>query len=107
MSRSDTSLFIYSKNGITIFMLIYVDDTIVTGSSREAVTALLCDLKKDFALKDLGELNCFLGIEVRKDKEDIVLAQEKYAREIFGSSRNAQVQAVAHTFICFRKIVQI
>jgi histone deacetylase 1/2 len=88
-------------------MLIYVDDTIVTGSSREAVTALLCDLKKDFALKDLGELNYFLGIEVRKDKKDIVLAQEKYAHEIFGSSRNAQVQAVAHTFIFFRKIVQI
>jgi histone deacetylase 1/2 len=82
MSRSDTSLFIYSKNGITIFMLIYVDDIIVTGSSQEAITALLCDLKKDFALKDLGELNYFLGIEVRKDKEGIVLAQEKYAREI-------------------------
>jgi histone deacetylase 1/2 len=82
MSRSDTSLFIYSKSGITIFMLIYVDDIIVTGSSQEAITALLCDLKKDFALKDLGELNYFLGIEVRKDKEGIVLAQEKYAREI-------------------------
>jgi histone deacetylase 1/2 len=63
-------------------MLIYVDDIIVTGSSQEAITALLCDLKKDFALKDLGELNYFLGIEVRKDKEGIVLAQEKYAREI-------------------------
>jgi hypothetical protein len=82
MSRSDTSLFIYSKNGVKIFMLIYVDDIIVTGSSQEAITALLCDLKKDFALKDLGELNYFLGIEVRKDKEGIVLAQEKYAREI-------------------------
>ena len=32
-SKSDTSLFIYQKNGITIFMLIYVDDIIVTSSS--------------------------------------------------------------------------
>jgi histone deacetylase 1/2 len=55
----------------------------VTGSSQEAVTALLCDLKKDFALKDLGELNYFLGIDVRKEKESNILAQEKYAREIF------------------------
>jgi histone deacetylase 1/2 len=53
MSRSDTSLFIYSKNGITIFMLIYVDDIIVTGSSQEAVTTLLCILRRTFHLRIL------------------------------------------------------
>jgi histone deacetylase 1/2 len=81
-SKSDTSLFIYSKKGITIFMLIYVDDIIVTGSSQEAIAVLLCDLKQEFALKDLGDLSYFLGIEVRKDKEGIILSQEKYARDI-------------------------
>ena len=60
-SKSDTSLFIYSKQGVTLFMLIYVDDIIVTGNSKEAVTALLGDLKQDFALKDLGDLHYFLG----------------------------------------------
>jgi histone deacetylase 1/2 len=39
-SKSDTSLFIYSNNGVTIFMLIYVDDIIVTSSSPNAVTTL-------------------------------------------------------------------
>jgi histone deacetylase 1/2 len=34
-SKSVTSLFIYSKNGIIIYMLIYVDDIIVTSSSPE------------------------------------------------------------------------
>jgi histone deacetylase 1/2 len=63
-------------------MLIYVDDIIVTGSSQEAIVALLCDLKQDFALKDLGDLHYFLGIEVRKNKEGIILSQEKYARDI-------------------------
>jgi histone deacetylase 1/2 len=61
-SKSDNSLFIYSKNDVTIFMLIYVDDIIVTSSSQEVVTALLKDLRSKFALKDLGELNYFLGI---------------------------------------------
>jgi len=60
-------------------MLIYVDDIIVTGNSKEAVTALLDDLKQDFALKDLGDLHYFLGIEVKQDREGIVLSQEKYA----------------------------
>jgi histone deacetylase 1/2 len=39
-SKSNTSLFIYSKKSITIFMLIYVEDIIVTGSSQEAIAAL-------------------------------------------------------------------
>jgi hypothetical protein len=81
-SKSDTSLFIYRKGGVTICMLIYVDDIIVTASSEEAVTALLQDLKKEFALKDLGNLHYFLGIEVKRTKEGIVLSQGKYARDI-------------------------
>ena len=81
-SKSDTSLFIYQKGKTTMFMLIYVDDIIVTSSSQEAVVALLKDLKKDFALKDLGDLHYFLGIEVRRDKEGLVLSQEKYAKDI-------------------------
>jgi histone deacetylase 1/2 len=81
-SRSDTSLFIYSRNGVTIFMLIYVDDIIVTSSSPEAVTALLEDLRTDFALKDLGNLSYFLGIEVNAKQGGIVLSQEKYASDL-------------------------
>ena len=60
-------------------MLIYVDDIIVPGNLKEVVTALLGDLKQDFALKDLGDLHYFLGIEVKQDREGIVLSQEKYA----------------------------
>jgi len=63
-------------------MLIYVDDIIVTSSSSDAVTALLQDLKEDFALKDLGDLHYFLGIEVQRNREGLVLSQEKYALEI-------------------------
>jgi len=61
-SKSDASPFIYTKGHVTIFMLIYVDDIIVTSSSPEAITTLLRDLKKEFALKDLGDLHYFLGI---------------------------------------------
>jgi hypothetical protein len=81
-SKSDTSLFIYQKGGISIYMLIYVDDIIVTASSEEAVAALLRDLKEEFALKDLGNLHYFLGIEVKWNKEGITLSQSKYACDI-------------------------
>jgi histone deacetylase 1/2 len=63
-------------------MLVYVDDIVVVSSSDSAVDALLHDLGIDFALKDLGELHYFLGIEVKKDTDGIILSQEKYARDI-------------------------
>jgi histone deacetylase 1/2 len=81
-SRSDMSLFIYDKGKVIIYMLIYVDDIIVTSSSSEAVAALLSDLRKAFALKDLGDLHYFLGTEVKKVKDGILLSQSKYAQDI-------------------------
>jgi histone deacetylase 1/2 len=63
-SKADTSLFFYKKGNYVTFMLVYVDDIIVASSSQEAVDALLRDLEKDFAIKDLGELHYFLGIQV-------------------------------------------
>jgi hypothetical protein len=76
------SLFIYDKGKVIIYMLIYVDDIIVTSSSSEAVAALLSDLRKAFALKDLGDLHYFLGTEVKKVKDGILLSQSKYAQDI-------------------------
>jgi hypothetical protein len=43
-SKVDTSLFIYGKGKVQIFLLLYVDDSIVASSSTEAVEALLNDL---------------------------------------------------------------
>jgi histone deacetylase 1/2 len=61
-SKADTSLFYFNKGGVTVFVLVYVDDIIVANSTQEATEGLLRSLKKDFALKDLGELHYFLGI---------------------------------------------
>jgi hypothetical protein len=46
------------------------------------VTALLHDLGLDFALKDLGSLHYFLGIEVNRVHDGIILSQEKYANDL-------------------------
>jgi histone deacetylase 1/2 len=81
-SKADTSLFIYNRSGIHIFVLIYVDDIIVTSSSDQAISALLQDLSAEFALKDLGDLHFFLGIEVKKTSDGLILSQEKYATDL-------------------------
>ena len=58
-SKADTSLFIYNKGSVVMYVLVYVDDIIVASSTEKATSALLQDLKEEFPLKDLGELHYF------------------------------------------------
>jgi hypothetical protein len=41
-----------------------MDDIIITSSKPEAITELLNQMESEFAIKQLGDLNFFLGIEV-------------------------------------------
>jgi histone deacetylase 1/2 len=59
-----------------------VDDIIVASSSQAAIDRLLRDLHKEFALKDLGNLHYFLGIEVHRSHNGLVLNQAKYAQDV-------------------------
>jgi hypothetical protein len=79
LSKGDTSLFFFSNKQVTMHVLVYVDNIIVASSSQDATNALLKNLERDIALKDLGELHYFLCIEVTKTKEGILLTQQKYA----------------------------
>jgi len=81
-SKADTSLFYYQKGWHTIFVLVYVDDIIVASSSKDAIDALLRDLERDFALKDLGDLHYFLGIEVKRSRDGLLLSQQRYATDV-------------------------
>jgi histone deacetylase 1/2 len=82
VSKADTSLFFLNKENLTMFVLVYVDDIIVASSAERATNALLKDLQSEFALKDLGDLHYFLGIEVNKTQNGMVLTQDKYASDL-------------------------
>ena len=65
-SLADASLFIYRKQGVLLYMLVYVDDLILTGNSSSHLTKFIDSLSQRFSLKDLDDLSFFLGIEVQR-----------------------------------------
>jgi hypothetical protein len=81
-SKAESALFYYHKEDVTLFVLVYVDDIIVASSSQDATDALLRDLEKEFALKDLGNLHYFLGISVKRTSDGLILSQEKDVDDI-------------------------
>ncbi|XP_019241878.1 PREDICTED: uncharacterized protein LOC109236075 [Nicotiana attenuata] len=59
-SENNYSLF-YKKNGFSIvFVAVYVDDVILTGTDIEEIKALKSFLHDQFKIKDLGKLHYFL-----------------------------------------------
>ncbi|GJR29529.1 ribonuclease H-like domain-containing protein [Tanacetum coccineum] len=63
-SRCDSSLFIYTQGSQVAYLLIYVDDIILTASSPVLLQQIVDSLHKEFDMTDLGALNYFLGIFV-------------------------------------------
>jgi histone deacetylase 1/2 len=105
-SKADTSLFYYSRGEHTLFVLVYVDDIIVASSSQAATNALLKDLQSEFALKDLGDLHYFLGIEVKRLEDGLVLSQQQYAMEILAKAEMKNCRPIS-TPMCTSKKLSI
>ena len=53
-SLADSSLFIFQSSSTIVYLLLYVDDIIVTGNSASQVAHLITTLSQVFELKDLG-----------------------------------------------------
>lgn len=65
--KSDTSLFIYRQGADMAYLLLYVDDIVLTASYTTLLQQVIATLRSEFAMTDLGVVNYFLGIVVTRD----------------------------------------
>ena len=80
--KVDTTLFIKSIDKDMILVQIYVDD-IIFGATKST----LCEdfskvMHKEFEMSMMGELNFFLGLQVKQLKEGTFINQGKYIRDL-------------------------
>lgn len=81
-SKTDTSLFFSCKQGKLLLILVYVDDILITGDDSAMIHQLIKDLHFQFALKTLGPVSYFLGLEVFRDATGLYLYQHKYIMDL-------------------------
>jgi hypothetical protein len=86
-SQVDPSLFVYHTNGSHIFLLVNVDDIIVIDNNEATMQTVIAKLQVDFAMKDLGSLSYFLGIQTTRDSTSLHLQQSKYIQDLLNRAR--------------------
>lgn len=65
-SKADPSVLVLKLSKGTVILFVYVDDIILTGSSCSLLEYVIGYLSSRFAMKDLGSLHYFLGIEAKR-----------------------------------------
>ena len=94
-SQSDSSLFICHSAAVTIYFLIYVDNLIVTASQPSVIDDLLHHLQLEFAIKDLDNLDFFLGVEVLPNSTGLLLSQKRYILDLLGKTRMLEAKSLS------------
>jgi hypothetical protein len=81
-AKFDTSLFVFRHGVDTVYLLLYVDDIVLTASSTTLLQHTISALKRKFAMKDLGPLHHFFGVSVQHQIDGLFLTQRQFALDI-------------------------
>jgi hypothetical protein len=79
---ADLSLFVQHSSLGTMVLLFYVDDIILTGSHSSLLTSVIEAFTQEFGMKDLGQLNHFLGLQISYLSSCLFMSQTSYIKEL-------------------------
>ncbi|WVZ80464.1 LOW QUALITY PROTEIN: hypothetical protein U9M48_027935 [Paspalum notatum var. saurae] len=82
MGSIDKTLFLLSRGGDTLIGQIYVDGIIFGSSSHTLVSSFTEQMSREFEMSLMGELQFFLGLQIKQGPEGTFVHQAKYTRDI-------------------------
>ena len=78
----DATFFVKKVGRSVVYLVIYVDDLMITGNNDEYISSIKKELKKVFDMTNLGLLHYYLGIEVDKKPQHFFISQKKYVDKL-------------------------
>ncbi|XP_020702165.1 uncharacterized protein LOC110113807, partial [Dendrobium catenatum] len=95
-SQADPSLLILHRHHVQIYLLVYVDDILLTGNDTNAMNELVAQMKSRFTMNDLGSANHFLGIKIESTPDKYFLSQNLYANSIIQLAELQNCNSIAN-----------
>ena len=91
-NKFDHSVFYKNSQTGIFFLVVYVDDIVVTRNDMASISSLKSFLHGQFHTKDLGMLKYFLGGKVMRSKRRIFLSQKKYVLDLLSETEKLVVK---------------
>jgi hypothetical protein len=82
MGKVDKTLFLFRQGNDILIVQVYVDDIVFGGSPHALVARFAEDMSKEFKMSMMGELQFFLGLQIKQEKEGTFVHQAKYMKYI-------------------------
>ncbi|XP_020677250.1 uncharacterized protein LOC110095891 [Dendrobium catenatum] len=95
-SKVDPSLLTFTQNSNRIFLLVYVDYILITGSSEQTIAELITKLNDQFHMKYLGQAKHFMGITISSEPAKYFLSQKSYAQSILAQANLISCKSLAN-----------
>jgi hypothetical protein len=80
--QADQTLFIINQGTHKLIAQIYVDDIIFGATLDSLAHEFSEEMKQEFEMSMIGELNYFIGLQVKQTTEGIFISQSKYAKDL-------------------------
>ena len=64
----DPCVYVKNDSSSKVFIVLYVDDLLVTGTSEVCISKTKAFLMTKFAMEDLGYVSLILGMQVSRDR---------------------------------------
>ena len=93
MGKIDTTLFIKPKENDLLIVEIYVDDIIFGATNVSLYEEFAKFMHSEFEMSMMGELNFFLGLQIKQLKEETFINQAKYIRDLLKKFNLEEVKA--------------
>ncbi|KAI3815303.1 hypothetical protein L1987_14966 [Smallanthus sonchifolius] len=92
-SAIDQTLFIKNEGGEILLLQIYVDDIIFGSTKKKLCKDFEILMHSKFKMSSMGELNFFLGLQVKQVPNGIFISQSKYVKSILERFKLADCSA--------------
>ena len=82
MGKVDPTLFIKIFDKDIIVIQIYVDDIIFGSTKQDLCQVFAKDMQEEFEMSHMGELQYFLGLQIKQMKDGTFMHQGKYTKDL-------------------------